>query len=73
MTTDRRSRIAVVVSAITAVVLNIFLDATTSFPMLLRWVIAIVLGVALAAVVLRPRPGGRSTSGPDGPSSEAGG
>lgn len=56
MTTDRRSRLAVVVSAITAVVLNMFLDATTSFPMLVRWVIAIVLGVALAAVVLRPRP-----------------
>ncbi|WP_218928709.1 hypothetical protein [Sanguibacter inulinus] len=43
-------------SAITAIVLDIFPDAATSFPMLHRWVIAIILGAAVAAVVLRSRP-----------------
>lgn len=56
MTTEWRSRLAVVVSALTAVVLNIVLDTTTSIPMLLRWAIAIAAGIAVTTVVLRPRP-----------------
>lgn len=55
MTTQTRSRLAVVVTALTTVAVNILLDTTTSLPMLLRWVIAIAVGIDVAAVFLRPR------------------
>ena len=57
MTTETRNRLAVVVTALTTVVVNILLDTTTSLPMLLRWVIAIAVGIGVAAVFLRPRRG----------------
>jgi hypothetical protein len=55
MATDRRTTITVVVSTLVALVTNIALDLTTSLPMLGRWAIAVAVGVAVTALVVRPR------------------
>ena len=60
MATDRRTTIAIVVSALVALATNIALDLTTGLPMLVRWAIAVAAGVAVTALAVRPRT-------PDGP------
>lgn len=60
MATDRRTTIAIVVSALVALATNIALDLTTSLPMLGRWAIAVATGVAVTAVLVRPRTPDRS-------------
>ncbi len=60
MATDRRTTIAIVVSALVALATNIALDLTTSLPMLGRWAIAVAAGVAVTAVLVRPRTPDRS-------------
>ncbi|OUZ07759.1 hypothetical protein BHE97_15335 [Aeromicrobium sp. PE09-221] len=59
MTQDGRTLLVVVASVLTAFAVNLVLDATTEFPMLLRWVVAILASVLVTKVATARSAGSR--------------
>ncbi len=59
MTDERRGVIIVVASVLTAFAVNLVLDITTKFPMLVRWVIAILASVLVTKLAMTRSAGPR--------------